>query len=223
MWTRFAKRLRCPWCKGQLELFAFQGTIVEISAEHVALAKSQGLLDSDFNRYVEAGLLCCHVCKTWFPIFRGLPVLLPYTIDIHSRFFAQFERMIANLPVSYAFPSREPVSGERFVLASFSKEWQKYDYDGVIWEMNYEDHERRFLSEMAFRSPGLNSSDFLEIGCGLGITTALAHGNYKTDAVGVDLSGAALRATDHYKKNPFLHFVQASAFYLPFEEKSFDI
>jgi len=89
--------------------------------------------------------------------------------------------------------------------------------------MNYEDHERRFLSEMAFRSPGLNSSDFLEIGCGLGITTALAQGNYKTDAVGVDLSGAALRAADRYKKNPFLHFVQASAFYLPFEEKSFDI
>ena len=63
----------------------------------------------------------------------------------------------------------------------------------------------------------------LEVGCGIGLTTAQAQRHFKGDAVGVDLSLAVLGAVEHYRGNPFLHFVQASAFRPPFEEASFDV
>lgn len=223
MWSRLVKRLCCPLCKGKLELAAFQEARVELSEEDKALAGAQGLFDSDFNRYVEAGLLLCHSCKMWFPVSRGLPVLLPYETSLHAEFVSEFRPAIARLPVTYGFPARQPVPGERFVLNSFSKEWLDYDYDGVIWELSYDDLGERFVKEMGLPPAGKNRLDYLEMGCGLGITTYLAYTKYKADAVGVDLSLAALRASQKYKTNPFLHFVQASVFYLPFPAESFDL
>src|SRR5437764_12786766 len=108
-------------------------------------------------------------------------------------------------------------------MASFSKEWLDYDYDGVIWEMSYDDHERRFLQEIG---PALTASGvktFLEVGCGLGVTTQLAHKNSHADVVGLDLSLAVWKANRHYKDNPFLHFVEGSVFAMPFADRSFDL
>lgn len=224
MWARLVKRLRCPLCATPLGLEVFRETRTTIREEDGALAKTRGLFEPDFNRYVEAGLLICHGCKIWFPILRGLPVLLPYTTPLHNEFAAEFQARIAELPLRYAFPDKQPVAGERFVLDSFSKEWLDYDYDGVIWELSYEDLETRFVKEIGINSrENDGGTDFLEMGCGLGVTTYLAYVKYKADAVGVDLSLAALRATEQYKTNPFLHFVQASVFSLPFEAASFDL
>jgi SAM-dependent methyltransferase len=107
-------------------------------------------------------------------------------------------------------------------MRSFSVEWLEYDFDGVIWEMDYSDHERRFLKEVEGYAHGSAESRFLEIGCGLGITTAMAQKNFGGEAVGVDLSLAAWRATAMHRGNPDLHFVQASVFALPFEKSTFD-
>jgi SAM-dependent methyltransferase len=107
-------------------------------------------------------------------------------------------------------------------MRSFSVEWLEYDFDGVIWEMDYADHERRFLKEVEGYMHRNASSRFLEIGCGLGITTAMAQKNFGGEAVGVDLSLAAWRATAMHRENPNLHFVQASVFALPFETATFD-
>jgi SAM-dependent methyltransferase len=119
--------------------------------------------------------------------------------------------------------------GEQQVLESFSKEWLEYSYDGVLWTSTYEDQEAALRHEIR-ASIVQNIADapsrrvsFLEVGCGLGIITQLAHNNWRFDAVGVDLSYAAFRAAEHYRANPFLHFVQASAFYLPFATRSFDV
>lgn len=223
MWARFVKRLCCPLCQSQFDLSVFQETRVAVSKEDVILAKRQGLLDSDFSRRIDAGLLLCHQCKTWFPVFRGLPVLLPYATPVHAEFVAQFQGMLSQEPLSYRFPARQPVRGERFVLNSFSKEWLEYDYDGVIWELSYEELEKRFQREMGLPSGEKEGLDFLEVGCGLGITTYFAFARYRADAVGIDLSLAALRASEQYKTNPFLHFVQASVFCLPFPAESFDL
>src|SRR5450759_1342579 len=91
-----------------------------------------------------------------------------------------------------------------------------YNYDGVIWDLSYEDHEKRFLAEVgpaatAHARGGL----FVEIGCGMGFTSFFASKNMECDALGVDLSLAVLQASQHFKTDPFLHFVQGSAFYLP--------
>ena len=108
-------------------------------------------------------------------------------------------------------------------MGSFSKEWLEYDYDGVIWEMSYDDHELRFLKEIGPALTERRHGNFLEVGCGLGITTALAHKNSGADAVGLDLSLAVWKACRHYRSNPFLHFVEASVFAIPFAPASFDL
>jgi ubiquinone/menaquinone biosynthesis C-methylase UbiE len=108
-------------------------------------------------------------------------------------------------------------------MRSFSTEWLQYDFDGVIWEMDYRDHEERFLRELGHYAPPKDKPGrFLEIGCGLGITTRMAQENFGGEAVGVDLSLAAWRAAAMHRSNPSLHFIQASVFALPFEAKTFD-
>jgi SAM-dependent methyltransferase/uncharacterized protein YbaR (Trm112 family) len=193
-----------------------------VAPELETLARERGVLDDRFAQRIDSGILLCDQCRVMFPVVDGLPVLLCYTTPFHLRFSEQYKERLASL-APYGFLNQEPASGERAVMASFSKEWLDYEYDGVIWEMSYSDHEMRFLGEMgpALKEPGART--FLEVGCGLGITTYLAHKNSGMDAVGLDLSLAVWKACRHYRTNPFLHFVEASVFAMPFAGHSFDL
>jgi SAM-dependent methyltransferase/uncharacterized protein YbaR (Trm112 family) len=223
MWARFADTLRCPSCKGMLALRAFEQTTLDIAPQLRDLARQRGVLDARFEEKIDAGLLLCAACKAMFPIMDGLPVLLCYTTGIHREFLQRYGGRPLESYAAYRFLEKEPASGERAVMDSFSKEWLDYDYDGVIWEMSYEDHERRFLKEVGPALTGPDVHNFLEVGCGLGIATYLAHKNSGADAVGLDLSLAVWKASRHYRANPFLHFVEASVFAMPFAEGSFDL
>lgn len=223
MWSRIVNRLSCPTCEGELGLQEFRECRSFISDDHRALARSRGILDADFDRYIDAGLLLCARCKTYFPILHGLPILVPYKTPIHHEFAREFEKRLEPYP-DYQFANCAPVSGEQFVMNSFSTEWLAYDYDGVIWDLSYEDHEKRFLGEIG--SEALEAGKhgtFLEIGCGIGLSTYFASKNLECDAIGVDLSLAVLVATKHFRENPFLHFIQASAFNLPLKKEIADV
>lgn len=222
MWIRFARTLRCPQCAHALALSIFTEAKATLDAAHLEAAEQRSLRDADFDRYVETGLLTCEPCHAMYPIVQGLPVMLPYTTMLHEHFLGEHRARIGAVANGYRFPMRDPVQGETFVLRSFSTEWLAYAYDGVIWEMDYADHERRFLAEIDGCRPTRSDGSFLELGCGIGITTDLAQKNFGGDAVGVDLSLAALRAAARFRDNPFLHFVQGSVFYLPFAQASFD-
>jgi SAM-dependent methyltransferase/uncharacterized protein YbaR (Trm112 family) len=223
MWMRFADTLRCPCCRGPLDLDAFERVAVDLPEETQSLARGKGVLDARFNQWVEAGVLLCKPCKGMFPIVDGLPILLCYATPMHAEFLQRHAGNALQRYAEYRFLEREPADGERAVMKSFSREWLDYDYDGVIWEMSYEDHEQRFLKEMGAALREAAPRNFLEVGCGLGITTFLAHKNSGVDAVGLDLSLAVWKAGRHYRSNPFLHFVEASVFALPFAERSFDL
>jgi len=207
MWTKLASLLRCPLCHRELDLarFGANGSAAAIEA------------------WIDSGVLSCGNCRTWYPIVRGVPVMLPYATRVHREFETLHrEELNAHAPAcSYA--SGRAVPGEELVLRSFSTEWLHYDFDGVIWEMQYEDHEKRFLQEMRNYVPRRDRPGrFLELGCGLGITTRMAQKNFGGEAVGVDLSEAAWRAAASNRENRSLHFVQASVFALPFEPHMFD-
>jgi SAM-dependent methyltransferase/uncharacterized protein YbaR (Trm112 family) len=218
MWSRAVQWLACPTCHSSLQLESFEEHRVEISPEHEALARERGLAEVDFNRYVDAGALLCVGCHTLHPILHGLPILIPYTTPVHSEFATAFSKRLGDL-TGYAFPSKAPVSGEQFVMKSFSSEWIDYKYDGVIWDLSYEDHEKRFLAEIGGEAlRDARGGIFVEIGCGVGLTTSFAAKNLRCDAIGVDLSLAVLSATREFASNPFLHFAQGSAFYLPLRE-----
>ena len=222
MWKRFSRQLHCPICGHQLNLVSFNVVTCPLEEAYLSSAKEMGFLDDDFNQYVEDGIVLCRNCKLYYPIFKGLPVLLTYATSIHERFAGQFKNQLRAPGLEgYGCPSGDPVSGEHFVLKSFSKEWGDYDYDGVLWDTSYQDLEQRVLLEINL-PPDVNTLTFLEVGCGLGITTHLAQKNYGGDAVGVDLSHSVFQASNHFRDNPFLHFVQASVFSLPFMKRSFD-
>jgi len=223
MWARINDRLRSPVSGAPLILHIFERELVDIDSAHRQLGDKLGIPDSQLCEFVWAGVLICKDDQTWYPIYMGLPVLLPYETPIQKEFVQKYGSEIEKIAPGCRPPSMSPVAGEQFVMNSFSEEWKNYDYDGVIWELNYEDHENRLAVELGL-SDGQSSvhGPFLEVGCGLGITTSHAQHLLSHDAFGVDLSLASLSATKHFSSNPFLHFIQASAFYLPFEGDLFN-
>jgi SAM-dependent methyltransferase/uncharacterized protein YbaR (Trm112 family) len=208
MWSKLLPLLRCPVCRDRLKGAAFD---------------SDSPIDPASGAWIESGVLSCESCKTWYPVAHGVPVMLPYRTAAHEEFAREHGTRLNKVARGCAAASNEPVRGEKLVMQSFSVEWLQYDFDGVIWEMDYDDHERRFLKEMeGYAPPKDKPGRFLEIGCGLGITTAMAQKNFGGEAIGVDLSLAAWRAAATHRNNPSLHFVQASVFALPFEQGTFD-
>ncbi len=223
MWNRILPELNCPRCGQGLAMRVFVEEHRELAREHLEAGEKRGLPAEQLGHWIEAGLLVCEPCQLRYPIVEGLPILLPYETSAHRAFDEDFGQKIAESGVSHPYPSDAPEEGEAFVLDSFSKEWLEYDYDGVIWEMSYEDHEARFLKEMGPIPELGRDARFLEVGCGLGISTEIAQRNFAVDAFGLDLSFAALAATRHFRENPFLHFVQASVFHLPIRAQSMDL
>jgi SAM-dependent methyltransferase/uncharacterized protein YbaR (Trm112 family) len=224
MWKRFANSLRCSITGEPLVLVPFSEERRPVSPADAGRAERAGIpVDDDFACRVESGLLLAESGRVVYPIARGLPVMLPYETAIHRRFEREHERELRRFRPRYAFPALEPERGEHAVLRSFSKEWAGYQYDGVIWDVSYDDNQRRFVAEIGVEEPPVPAPRFLEIGCGIGLTTAQAHNHLQGDAVGVDLSLAVLGATQNFRTNPFLHFVEASAFHMPFAPSSFDV
>ena len=222
MWNRFLKYLQCPQCDATLHLHAFQQSRQDVSQENITAARARGISVDELANWVENGVLQCETCKVTFPIWHGLPILLPYSTPAHQSFVGEFGQALSKMERTYPLAGKQPVPGERFVLNSFSKEWLEYDFDGVIWTANYDDYRQTFLREVGHTDDEKVDS-YLEIGCGIGITTSIAQQAFGGDALGVDLSLAAMKASGHWKSNPFMQFIQASAFYLPVRKGAFDV
>ena len=199
MWTKFVERLRCPVSGRPLRLVSLR----------------------DEQDYVVTGVLLSEA--GWmYPITNGVPILLPYATPLHEQFLRGHASELRSLG-EYRFPQQSPAPGERDVFRSFSEEWREYQYDGVLWDVNYDDNLKRLVAEVGLSEAEWKGRDWLEVGCGIGMTTRQAHQLSGADAVGVDLSMAVFKAATQFRSNPFLHFVQASAFALPFAEHSFDV
>jgi SAM-dependent methyltransferase len=223
MWKRFAETVRCPLCRGSLDLNPIATRTASPNREHLETGEWFGLSGDRLTSAVDSGLLSCGACKVWYPVFHGLPILLPYTTATHHEFLAAHGDVVTRLGGDYDSPRSELIIGEAFVQRSFSKEWLEYEFDGVLWTWTYADREQLFLDELGREPAPPVPARFLEIGCGLGLVTSFAARHFPGDAVGVDLSLAALRAARHFREHPFLHFVQASLWHLPFAMESFDL
>ena len=222
MWKRFTERLRCPVSGGPLRLASFREREVALDARHVDAAGRLGfVVDSTFSSFVETGVLLSDA--GWmYPVIDGVPVLLPYRTAIHEQFQRDTQAELTGVG-AYNFPDQTPVPGERDVFRSFSEEWREYQYDGVLWDVDYDDNRRRLIAEVGLSQDDWRRRSWIEIGCGIGMTTCQAQELSAADAVGVDLSMAVFKAANQFQSNPFLHFVQASAFALPFAPASFDV
>lgn len=222
MWKRFERWLHCPICHDQLELDGTEERRVTLDRKHHEIAERLSIPAGTLNVWIESGAMVCKGCCVWYPITHGLPVLIPYRTAIAEAFRNSHPEVVSRF-AGYKTAAQTPRPGEEFVSRTFSKEWLEYTYDGVIWGWSYEDRERTLLTELGLEREQLSGVRYLEIGCGLGITTQFAHKNFEADAVGVDLSLAVLKASQYYREHPFLHFVNATLFQLPFQTASFDL
>jgi SAM-dependent methyltransferase len=119
-------------------------------------------------------------------------------------------------------PADEPPQGEEFVAASFSTQWESYDYGPTLWTASTADRLQAFRGECGLKEADLVGKHFCEIGCGLGILTHEAASVLGAEAWGMDLSTSVFRAATQFRDNPRLHFVQASIFSAPFRPQQFD-
>jgi SAM-dependent methyltransferase/uncharacterized protein YbaR (Trm112 family) len=223
MWKRFTEQLRCPVSGQPLQLVAFREHQVPTADQDAAIARKLAIpVDESFSTYVEHGILISEA--GWlYPITDGVPVLLPYATAIHDRFAEKHASDLAPFNKKYRFPRQPPAPGEQDVFRSFSEEWREYKYDGVLWDVSYDDNFSRLIAEVGLPRERWSGRSWLEVGCGIGMTTRQAQQLSSADAVGIDLSIAVYKAAAQFRLNPFLHFAQASAFALPLAAASFDI
>lgn len=223
MWLRFIETLRCVKCYSKLTIIPFEENNITVSDKYISQGNEIGVSAETLQKYINSGIIICEACKSMYPILDGVPVMLSYKTMAHNDFAKKFSVKLKNVAQSYSFLSDEPAKGEKFILKTFSKEWLDYSYNDVLWIWTYKDREEMFCGEIGLGSSIKPPKNFLEIGCGLGVVTSFAEKHLNRDAVGVDLSYAVFKAAEHFKDNPFLHFVQASVWALPFEEKYFDV
>jgi SAM-dependent methyltransferase/uncharacterized protein YbaR (Trm112 family) len=223
MWARLVDHLVWHRSAEPLELVPIEERAVDL--DPIWRPKLEALeIDPDgASRWIETGLLYDRKARLWFPINHGLPVLLPYQTAVHQEMLRNHGAALRKLGGDFRAPADDPAPGERFVLGSFSTEWRDYDDSEVLWTWSIEERRAFFLEEIGAAELTGGERTFVEIGCGLGLVTSLAATELGLEAIGVDLSLAAMRAGQRYRTNPLAHFVQASLWALPFRRSAFDI
>lgn len=209
MFHRLLDFLRCPECGGDFELVAFKADGPEVIT----------------------GLLHCRGSH-YFPIFRGIPRLLPNSL---SDYWPEIQVSVPD-PMPTAVQKliesgdlEKP--GRTFDLptkANFSNEWDHHELGGKTWTMELDDRVQWFfLDPINIPKDELSGKLMLDAGCGNG-SQSVAYTGFGLEVVAVDLSnglekGQAFKEV-HPTANPGnVHFVQADLQNPPFAPGTFDI
>jgi SAM-dependent methyltransferase/uncharacterized protein YbaR (Trm112 family) len=223
MWARLVDHLVCYRSPEPLQLVPIEEHAVAFDPIWRPKLETLEIDPDGANRWIETGLLYDRKAHLWFPISHGLPVLLPYQTGAHQEMLRNHGDAVRKLGQDFRAAADDPAPGERFVLESFSTEWRDYDDSQILWTWSIEERRAFFLDEIGARELTGAERTFVEIGCGLGLVTSLAATELGLDAIGVDLSFAAMRAAQRYRTNPLAHFIQASLWALPFRRSTFDL
>ena len=211
MWERAAELLVCPGCHGMLVCRAIS-------------AQPSGPAGHSSGQWLDSGVLTCESCRSLYPIHRGVPILLRYTTMMAQQAFKSWPQAVREdlTAAGFDFPRDEPPLGEKFVCASFSTEWEDYDYGPTLWTSTTAERLQTFRGECGLGEGDLAGKRFCEVGCGLGILTNEAAAVLGAHSFGIDLSTSVFRAARQFRDNPHVHFVQASIFAAPFAAQTFD-
>ena len=214
---RMLARLRCPSCRGELELKSFAEESLD-SAGSTAENKEPG------RRIIKDGCLLCHECRVWYPINACVPVMLVFKTRFHSHFATRFQAQLAE-SAGYDFPRGAPRPGELSIQETFTEEWEKLDYDDLSFGYTREElkqlHGEVWLKWKGRSQSGVES--VLNVGAGFGIESEVLQSITGAEVFAIDLNFSLLQRAQHFLSNGNLRFAIASLFNLPFEEKSFDL
>lgn len=223
MRPRFVNIATCPIDKTPLELQEWETVPLQLTDKDKKLIVTLGLDPSQFAKDIVTGVLVNRTRKIFYPIYRGVPRLLVFPTGLTREFAKTYaERLAHDLP-GFTPPQELPPPGEEDILRSFSNEWVSYDWNpNTYWNTNAEDmfESMRFLLDLDRRP--MKHKLILEVGIGIGGIADYVSRSEESELVGVDLGYAVDAAQKNFGRNPFLHIVQASAFALPFPDKTFD-
>lgn len=201
MKREIAELLVCPFCRGSLELQAFEE-----------------------NGEVNNGLLRCR-CGQWFPIIDAIPRLLLGSLrGDYSSFLARFVPELISLQV------KTSEAGENQVRKSYSFKWMKmpsFGFQKPKLLAFYDEWFRRKLGlpdQNAFEAYLKSKRAILDAGTGLGAKVGtIAKGNPHARVIGVDFSDSVVPAFVNTRRWPNAHILQADLMRLPFSEEQFDL
>ena len=221
MWEHAVRAVACPRCNGPLK--------VKVIHDERQSKSEQALLDTHLaaaseHRWIETGVLWCDTCRCIYPIHCGVPILLTYKTELAETAYGAWPALLRRSLVDSGlhFSSDKAPIGEKCVGATFSIEWEAYDYGPTLWTASTVDRLETFRGECGLSDGDLEGKRFCEIGCGLGILTNQAATGLGAEAWGMDLSTSVFRAAAHFKANPHVNFVQASILSAPFTPQQFD-
>jgi ubiquinone/menaquinone biosynthesis C-methylase UbiE/uncharacterized protein YbaR (Trm112 family) len=195
----FAEQLVCPSCAAALRLEAFEA----------------GADEDD----VREGALLCERCRIWYPVHRGVPILLDFPTPLHERLAAERAAEVGG----FGPPRGTARPGEESVQQTFTEEWGAIDESELSFIYSLDDlkelNRRVWLSAVEPRPARV-----LDVGCGLGSEAIALHDvTGAGETVAVELNFALLARASDPALPRGVRFVIASLFALPFPPESFDL
>jgi ubiquinone/menaquinone biosynthesis C-methylase UbiE/uncharacterized protein YbaR (Trm112 family) len=222
MLSRALSKLRCPMCKGTLEVVAFEQESLHLDDQQRSTMRA--LAEERTVTVVKEGVLLCAHCKVYYPLSCYVPVMLVFKTAFHGRFADKHKAALLRV-AGYGFPRWEAEDGERDTQQTFTEEWITLESDDLLWTFTKDElklvHKKVFL-KWPDEPPG-NVRVILNVGVGFGTEAEALQEISGAEVFGVDLNFSLLQGGSVFLKKPAIHLIIASLFHLPFEEKSFDL
>ncbi len=225
---RGIKKLSCPMCKGHLVLETiekerFELHVKELTARCNVLNTEEEMFKNSIHEIIKEGLLICNSCKVWYPISNYVPVMLVFRTLFHDHFARKHH---LHLTEGYTFPKWRAKPGEKNIQETFTEEWNTLKDDELSFVFTKKEliHLHRDVYLQWSNEPPASVKEVLNVGCGFGAEAeALSKIIKDADIFGIDLNFSLLGSGQLFIKKPFIHLVIASLFYLPFNNRSFDL
>ncbi len=216
---------RCPISGEPLHLLPFEEEDVALSQEDQGRLEALGFTVNDFSRQINSGVLLSESAGYWYPIDRGVPILLDFNNALIDRFEAE------NAQHHHAWrgrrrPDAKPRPGELLTQKSFTAEWASIDEgDELTFTYNHEERCDFIRLELCWprTAPPANGFKTLDIGCGSGLESMFLAQVTERMVFGIDLNTSILRVAARLKACPLAHNGIASVFAPPFAPESFDL
>ncbi|HRJ88827.1 MAG TPA: class I SAM-dependent methyltransferase [Pyrinomonadaceae bacterium] len=177
------------------------------------------------------GLLYCKD-KHYFPIVRGIPRMLPSSLEDH---WAEIKTKVGDemseelaLYLDDKAGARTRKSYDTRTKVNFSNEWDSHEIGGKTWTMELKDRVQwYFLDSIRIDKDDLSGKLMLDAGCGNG-SQSVAYSEFGLEVLALDLStglekGYAFINVYANGKPENVHFVQADLQNPPLAPDLFDI
>lgn len=213
MYQRLLTFLRCPECRGPLQLVSLRSESTEAGKD-----TSEGLLHCDQEH--------------WFPVVGGVPRMLPDALDEH-RPVLRAHIDSSDSPSAGALADRAGSQGarrgyDRRTRENFSLEWEHHQVGDTTWGMELDDRVGWFFLEpIRMAVDELDGKVMLDAGCGNG-SQSVAYSAFGVEVIAMDLSsglenGQRLRTLLPGARPERVHFVQGDLQTPPLALSSVDI